>query len=131
MRPGNSQLEYMELLRAIVRNLKAIELPAKKTELSADSLLEIIRQTGDADERESSLQELRDVIKEDVPAVFLYSPIYTFAYHQDLQGIKLGDLSLHSDRFLTLHNWYIQEHRIFKAGRGWGSFFGWMFSLVF
>ncbi len=38
----NPQLEYVELLRAIVRNLKAVELPIKKTELSADSLLEIL-----------------------------------------------------------------------------------------
>ncbi len=38
----NPQLEYIELLRAIVRNLKAIELPAKKTELSADYLLEVL-----------------------------------------------------------------------------------------
>lgn len=39
---ANPQLEYVELLRAIVRNLKAIELPTKKTELSADSMLEIL-----------------------------------------------------------------------------------------
>ncbi len=38
----NPQLEYVELLRAIVRSLKAVELPTKKTELSADSLLEIL-----------------------------------------------------------------------------------------
>ncbi|MEA3560291.1 MAG: AAA family ATPase [Candidatus Omnitrophota bacterium] len=38
----NPQLEYVELLRAIVRNLKSVELPAKKTELSTDSLLEIL-----------------------------------------------------------------------------------------
>lgn len=39
---ANPQLEYIDLLRAIVRNLKNIELPIKKTELSADSLLEIL-----------------------------------------------------------------------------------------
>lgn len=38
----NPQLDYVELLRAIVRNLKAVELPTKKTELSTDSLLEIL-----------------------------------------------------------------------------------------
>ena len=38
----NPQLEYVELLRAIVRNLKSLELPAKKTELSADFLLETL-----------------------------------------------------------------------------------------
>jgi len=38
----NPQIDYIELLRSIVRNLKAVELPIKKTELSADSLLEIL-----------------------------------------------------------------------------------------
>ena len=38
----NPQLEYVEFLRAIVRNLKAVELPTKKTELSADSMLEML-----------------------------------------------------------------------------------------
>ena len=41
---NNPQLEYVELLRSIVRNLKAIELPQKKTELSADYLLETLEQ---------------------------------------------------------------------------------------
>mgnify|MGYP000981225154 CR=1 FL=1 len=38
----NPQLEYVDLLRAIVRNLKAIDLPVKKTDLSVDALLEIL-----------------------------------------------------------------------------------------
>ncbi len=39
---ANPQVEHTELLRAVVRNLKAIELPILKTELLADSLLEIL-----------------------------------------------------------------------------------------
>ena len=39
---NNPQIEYVELLRAIVRSLKAIILPQKKTELSADYLLEVL-----------------------------------------------------------------------------------------
>jgi type II secretory pathway predicted ATPase ExeA len=38
----NPQVEYVELLRAIVRNLKDIKLPVKKDELSADYLLETL-----------------------------------------------------------------------------------------
>jgi general secretion pathway protein A len=38
----NPQLEYVELLRAIVRNLKDVPLPFKKDELSADYLLETL-----------------------------------------------------------------------------------------
>jgi type II secretory pathway predicted ATPase ExeA len=52
----NPQLEYVEFLRAIVRNLKTVELPTKKTELSADFLLETlgdILENNDRDGRET------------------------------------------------------------------------------
>ncbi len=42
---NNPQLEYVELLRAIVRNLKSIQLPTSKLELSTDYLLEILGDT--------------------------------------------------------------------------------------
>lgn len=95
-----------------------------------DSLLESIRKTGDDRERNVSLSRLREVLKRDVPAVFLYSPLYTFAHGDDLLGVELGHLSLHSDRFLSLHHWYIDQERIFKEGTGWLSFFHWLSSFV-
>jgi ABC-type transport system substrate-binding protein len=96
----------------------------------ADSLLETIRKTGDEKERIRSLKELQDILKEDVPAIFLYSPVYTYAHRQKILGIELGNLSLHSDRFLTLHKWYVREGRVFKTGQSWLSFFSWLPSLV-
>ena len=95
----------------------------------ADSLLESVRQTGDEAVRQKSLTELRDVLKADVPAVFLYSPVYTYAHRSAILGIELGSLSLHSDRFLTLHKWYVRRERVFKPDTGWGSIFGWVPSL--
>lgn len=97
--------------------------------LKADALLRQIRQTFSEKERQTALSELREILKEDVPAIFLYSPLYTFAYHQDVHGVKIGRLSLHSDRFLTLHNWYILQNRAFKAGKGWFSFIPWLFTV--
>lgn len=52
----NPQLEYVELIRAIVRNLKAVDLPTKRVEFSADSFLEIlgnILENNDRDGRET------------------------------------------------------------------------------
>lgn len=95
----------------------------------ADSLLETIRSTSDEKERTDALKKLKDVLKKDVPAIFLYSPLYTFAHHEDILGIELGHLSLHSDRFLSLDRWYIKQDRVFKPGIGWLSFFPWMSSL--
>ncbi|HCI03691.1 MAG: ABC transporter substrate-binding protein [Candidatus Peribacteraceae bacterium] len=100
------------------------------TSLEADTLLESIRQTSNESERSTSLEELREVLKNDVPAIFLYAPLYTFAYDKDVRGVALKNLSLHSDRFLTLHNWFIKQERVFKAGKNWWSFPGWMFGLL-
>ena len=95
----------------------------------ADSLLETIRSTGDDTERRDSLKKLKDVLKKDVPAIFLYSPLYTFAHRDDILGIELGHISLHSDRFLTLFRWYVKQDRVFMDGQGWLNFFSWLSSL--
>ncbi|HAI98520.1 TPA: hypothetical protein DCL30_03175 [Candidatus Peribacteria bacterium] len=98
--------------------------------LEADSLLELIRKTQDEKERQQALGELKEILKTDVPAIFLYSPLYTFGYNKELRGVKLGALSLHSDRFLTLHNWFVKEERVFLPGKSWWSFPGWLLSLI-
>jgi peptide/nickel transport system substrate-binding protein len=95
----------------------------------ADSLLETIRGKTDDRERAASLSKLRDVLKRDIPAVFLYSPLYTFAHREDILGIELKSLSLHSDRFLTLYHWYVKQERVFKPGKSWWSFIGWLTSM--
>lgn len=100
------------------------------TSFTADTLLETIRKTIKDTEREEALSRLRDVIKQEVPAIFIYSPLYTFAHHQDFLGVELKDLSLHSDRFLTLFDWYIKQERIFKTGFSWWSFPKWLFTSI-
>ncbi|PIR48836.1 hypothetical protein COU80_04065 [Candidatus Peregrinibacteria bacterium CG10_big_fil_rev_8_21_14_0_10_55_24] len=99
--------------------------------LKSDTLLELIRQTSSEEERQKALEELREILKEDVPAVFLYSPLYTFAFRKDMHNVRLGELSLHSDRFLTLPTWYLKQGREFAPGKSWWSFFGWLPSLLF
>lgn len=94
----------------------------------ADTLLETIRTTTRDEDRDRSLARLSDILKRDVPAVILYSPRYIFAHREDILGIELGHLSLHSDRFLTLNRWYVRQERIFKAGQSWLSFFTWLSS---
>ncbi len=96
------------------------------TSLDADILLQRIRETSDALSREKSLVSLNEILSRDVPAIFLYSPLYIYGYREHLNGVQLGTLSLHSDRFLSLSDWYIQTEREFKPGKGWTSFFGWL-----
>lgn len=95
----------------------------------ADSLLTQIRQTFSESERQEALTELRKILAQDVPAIFLYSPLYTTAIHQDVYNVVIGALSQHSDRFLSLHQWYVLQDRQFRPGIGWLSFFRWIFTL--
>jgi ABC-type transport system substrate-binding protein len=95
----------------------------------ADALLEQIRETHDPKEREHSLELLREVFREDVPAIMLYTPSYVFAIIDDILGIEIGHPSLHSDRLLSLHRWFIKQGREFKAGKSWWSFLPWIITL--
>jgi ABC-type transport system substrate-binding protein len=93
----------------------------------ADSLLEHIRTTTDTVDRKESLGKLRKVLSDDIPAIILYTPVYVFAVTEDIHGVDIGRLSLHSDRFLTLNNWYVREERTYRPGLHWTSFFPWLF----
>jgi ABC-type oligopeptide transport system substrate-binding subunit len=112
-----------EALRSDAYNL------SQYSSFDADALLETVRRTGDEKERQDSLHTLREVLKADVPAIFLYSPTYTYASAEQILGIDLGQLSLHSDRFLSVYKWYIKQVRVFLEGRGWLSFPGWLFHM--
>lgn len=113
--------------RADVR-LDAYNL-SQYTSFAADALLETVRGNATERERTTALRKLRDVLAADVPAIFLYSPQYVFAYSKALRGVVLGDLSLHSDRFLSLAQWYVKERRVFFDGVDWFSFLPWIFRL--
>ncbi len=94
----------------------------------ADALLQKIRGISDEKSRSQDLAKLNEIIKRDIPAVFLYSPLYFSAYDEGIQGVQIGKLSLHADRFASLKDWFITTERQFTEGKGWLSFPGWMMS---
>ncbi len=121
----SSGVQKMTGKRADLR-LDAYNLSQYAT-FESDLLLEQIRGNTSVKQRQELLKKLQEAFRTDVPAVFLYSPVYTFAHREDIQGIQVGRLSLHSDRFRTLYRWYIKQDRVFKPGVTWLSFFSWMF----
>jgi ABC-type transport system substrate-binding protein len=100
------------------------------TSFKADALLEQIRETHNPNTRQQTLDLLRSVFREDVPAVVLYSPTYVFAMSEEILGVDLGNPSLHSDRFLGIHRWFIRQGRTFRAGKSWWGFFSWLPGLL-
>ncbi len=80
-----------------------IALYANKT---VDSLLEDARSSTNEETRAADLQKIEDTIASEYPAVFLYSPDFTYTVPNDIEGIQLPQIIIPSDRFATVASWY-------------------------
>lgn len=94
-----------------------------------DALLARIRETKDPRSRSKALSDLQTILRKEVPAIALYSPLYVFGYHPDVGGVNIGKLSLHADRFSNFQQWFVATHRKFKEGKSWLSFVPWLVTL--
>ncbi len=90
--------------------------------------LEQARSTFDSAERRKRLSSLRSVIAEEVPAIFLYTPVYTFTVDQKIQNFNLGRVALRRDRLAGLAGWYFREDRTLQPDTGIWTFTKWLFS---
>jgi len=73
-----------------------------------DSLIEDIRSVFDKDKRAKDLVELATQIKDDIPAIFLYRPVYYYATDGKVSGISMDNLVFPSDRYSKISNWTFQ-----------------------
>ena len=75
---------------------------------TVDKMLEDARATTDVAKRSALYQKFQSSLLADVPAIFLYSPSYTFVAESSVKGINLGQLTTPTDRFNDLSNWYLK-----------------------
>ncbi len=73
----------------------------------ASDYLEQARITVDLAERASLYRNFQVVFAEELPALPLFYPVYTYAVSQQVQGIQIGPLFDSSDRFITITDWYL------------------------
>lgn len=74
-----------------------------------DSLIEAVRSTFDPDKKTEKLKELAERIKEDVPAIFLYRPVYYYASDSKVSGISMEGVVFPSDRFSNIAQWVFER----------------------
>ncbi len=80
----------------------------------ADAALEAARMSSDKAERKRHYSEFQKAFLQDVPAVVLFSPLYTYAVRAPATGVTLPQVEIlePSQRFGTLAGWSLQA-------RGW------------
>lgn len=73
-----------------------------------DLLLEEARQTENHDQRTQKYIDFQNIIIEEMPALFLYSPSYDYGVDKKVKGIDLTRITIPSDRFNGIEGWYIK-----------------------
>lgn len=81
---------------------------------AADTLLEEARQTLNPLERMKKYDDFQKLVIEDIPAVFLYSPYYLYGQAKRVHGFNTSIISMPSDRFANVENWFINTDRVWK-----------------
>lgn len=79
-----------------------------------DKLLEEARQTDKAEERAKKYLDFQNILADDIPAIFLYSPRYTYVVSAEVLGVDVARISVPSDRFAGISNWYKETKRQWK-----------------
>lgn len=97
------------------RNTPGLNI-ALYTNIKADKILENIRSTTDEKEQKKYLDNFNKEIKNDIPAVFTYSPYFIYIIPNKVHNVNLGTLTSPSERFSNVSNWYIETNRV------WGIF---------
>ena len=82
----------------------------------ADDAMERVRKTEDATERGGLVQKTNDMIKNDIPAIFLYTIPYEHFHVKKLRIVppEKAWISSPSDRFENIAKWYVKQARIIK-----------------
>ena len=78
-----------------------------------DSLLEDIRQNPDQTQRDQDLAKVQQLITNDQPAIFLYSPKYLYVAPMHFGGFDQSMISYPADRFSSVSSWYLKTTRVF------------------
>lgn len=84
---------------------------ANYSNVKVDQLLEEARSTTDPVKQEALYDSFIKILSDDVPAIFLYRPVYVYAIPQTIRGVSLNLINLPAGRFDHVEKWYLLEER--------------------
>ena len=79
-----------------------------------DTLLEEARKTADQNARIEKYQKFQELLVDDIPAIFLYSPHYLYVHNKSVRGAEIDNIIIPSNRFNGIENWFVKTKRVRK-----------------
>ncbi|NIP26248.1 MAG: hypothetical protein GWO38_21100, partial [Phycisphaerae bacterium] len=84
-------------------------------DVAASQMLEQGRTTVDRNERVKYYYEFQNYFAEQIPAIILYYPVYTYVIRDTVKNVQLAALSDLSDRFSNVRDWYLLTRRVIET----------------
>lgn len=78
----------------------------------ADALLDSIRTTNDESARAIKYSQFDQLIRTDIPAIFLYTLDFIYAIPKSLENVNLGSMTIPADRFGDITDWYLETEKV-------------------
>lgn len=82
--------------------------------ITVDSLLEDARVATEKKELIDTFTKFNKEISNDIPAVFIYAPDFIYIIPEEIGGVNLGLVTTPSERFLNVHDWFINTDSIWN-----------------
>lgn len=79
-----------------------------------DSILEEARTVSDETKKNKLYKNFEEIIKDEVPSVFIYSPEYMYITSNKIKGNSIDNITNTSDRFYGIEKWYIETDNVWK-----------------
>lgn len=81
------------------------------TNEEVDKLLEEARTTNDEKRRQDKYVHFQNILVQEIPAIFLYSPTYSYILNSKVQGFAISKIYLPRDRFSNIEDWYLETRQ--------------------
>ena len=85
------------------------------TDKNADKLLEDARAITDKNIRRDKYMQFQSIISDQVPAIFLYSPVYAYVQNKSVKGFNVNVVYTPADRFNNIADWYTKTKKEFTS----------------
>jgi len=89
---------------------------AQLSNREADKQLEGARTADVTDDKKTQhYTSFAEILAQEVPAIFLYNPTYTYVVDKKIKGVDINRINIPADRFNNINEWYIKQHWRWKG----------------
>lgn len=79
-----------------------------------DKILEDLRTINDNSARDNKYKEFDNIIRQDLPEIFLYTPNYIYIINKNIKNTNIEPITTSSDRWASISKWYIKTEKVWK-----------------